>query len=87
MKLKWTDKALSDLRHLYEFLAQGGKPNAIKAIQTLVQAPIVLLTNPHIGEQLFQFEPRDVRRIQIGGYKIRYEIQESIIYILRLWHP
>jgi hypothetical protein len=45
-----------------------------------------LLVNPRIGERLEEFEPRDVRRILIGHYELRYEIQSSTIYLLRLWH-
>lgn len=86
MELKWTSKALSDLARLYEFLAPVNKPAAAKAVQALTKAPTVLLTNPRIGEQLFHFEPREVRRILVGDYEVRYEIQESIIYVLRLWH-
>jgi plasmid stabilization system protein ParE len=86
MELKWTSKALSDLAHLYEFLALANKPRAARAVQALTQAPTVLLANPRIGEQLFQFEPREVRRILVGEYEVRYEILDSIIYVLRLWH-
>ena len=86
MELKWTSKAFSDLARLYEFLAPMNKPAAAKAVQALTKAPTILLTNPRIGEQLFQFEPREVRRILVGEYEIRYEIQVSIIYVLRLWH-
>ena len=32
------------------------------------------------------FEPREVRRLLVGRYEIRYEIQDSTVYILRLWH-
>lgn len=85
MELKWTGKALADLARLYEFLAPTNKPAAAKAVQALTKAPTILLTNPRIGEQLFQFEPREVRRILVFQYEVRYEIQESIIYILRLW--
>lgn len=86
MALKWTSKALSDLSRLYEFLAPVNQPAAARAVQTLTKAPTILLTNPRIGEQLFQFEPREVRRILAGEYEIRYEIRESNIYVLRLWH-
>jgi len=86
MELKWTSKALSDLARLYEFLASVNKPAAAKAVQSLTKAPTILLTNPRIGEQLFHFEPREVRRILVGDYEVRYEIQESVIYVLRLWH-
>ncbi len=86
MALSWTSKALSDLARLYEFLAPANKPAAARAVQTLAKAPTILLTNPRIGEQLFQFEPREVRRILVGDYEIRYEIQDSVVYVLRLWH-
>jgi plasmid stabilization system protein ParE len=86
MELKWTSKALADLARLYEFLAPVNKPAAARAVQALAKSPTILLTNPRIGEQLFQFEPREVRRILVGEYEIRYEIQDSIVYVLRLWH-
>lgn len=86
MELKWTRKALSDLARLYEFLAPVNKPAAARTVQALTKAPAILLTNPRIGEQLFEFEPREVRRLLIGHYEMRYEIQESAIYMLRLWH-
>lgn len=86
MHLKWTSKAFSDLARLYEFLAPVNRSAAARAVQALSNAPTVLLANPRIGEQLFQFQPREVRRILVGDYEMRYEIQDSTIYILRLWH-
>jgi plasmid stabilization system protein ParE len=86
MDLKWTSKALSDLARLYEFLASVNKPAAARTVRSLTAAPASLLVNPRIGEKLEEFEPREVRRILVGRYEMRYEIQESIIYLLRLWH-
>lgn len=86
MELKWTSKAQFDLVRLYEFLVPVNKPAAARAVQVLTKTPTTLLTNPRIGEQLFQFEPREVRRILVGQYEVRYEIQGETIYVLRLWH-
>jgi plasmid stabilization system protein ParE len=86
MELKWTSKALSDLTRLYEFLASVNQPAAARAVQSVTKAPTALLINPRIGEQLFEFEPRVIRRILVGNYELRYEIQESTIYVLRLLH-
>jgi plasmid stabilization system protein ParE len=86
MELKWTSKALSDLARLYEFLAPINKPVAVRTVQSLTNAPNSLLPNPRIGERLEEFEPREVRRILVGHYEMRYEIQGSTLYILRLWH-
>ena len=86
MELQWTGKAQVDLARLYEFLAPVNQPAAARAVQALIKAPETLLTNPRVGEQLFQFEPREVRRILVGQYEMRYEIQGDTIYVLRLWH-
>ncbi|CAI9898926.1 type II toxin-antitoxin system RelE/ParE family toxin [Pseudomonas aeruginosa] len=87
MELKWTSKALSDLARLYEFLAAVNRPAAARTVQQLTVTPTTLLTNPRIGERLEEFEPRDVRRILVGHYEMRYEIAaDSTIYLLRLWH-
>lgn len=86
MELKWTSKALADLARLHEFLAPVNKAAAARALQAFVGAPAILLTNPRLGEQLFQFEPREVRRILVGQYEMRYGICGEMIYVLRLWH-
>ena len=86
MELKWTSKALSDLARLYDFLSPVNKRAAAHTVQSLTSAPLRLLEHPRIGEKLDEFEPREVRRIFVGHYELRYEIQGSTIFVLRLWH-
>ena len=86
MKIKWTSKALSDLVRLYEFLAVKNKQAAAHIVQSLSAAPDRLLDQARIGEKLDEFDPREVRRIVVGRYEMRYEIQESNIIVLRIWH-
>ncbi|MHA4869594.1 type II toxin-antitoxin system RelE/ParE family toxin [Duganella sp. PWIR1] len=86
MKLHWSKKALSDLQRLHEFLERGDANAAARTIRALIEAPEVLLANPRIGEPLGQFLPRDVRRILVRRYEIRYEIKNSTIDVLRIWH-
>lgn len=86
MELKWSSKALSDLLRLYEFLAPVNRPAAVRTVQSLTAAPVRLLEHPRIGEKLEEFDAREVRRVLVGHYEMRYEIQESTLYVLRLWH-
>ena len=86
MRIKWTSKALSDLVRLYEFLATKNKQAAARMVQSLSAAPDRLLEQARIGEKLDEFDPREVRRIVVGRYEMRYEIQEAIIIVLRIWH-
>jgi plasmid stabilization system protein ParE len=86
MALRWTGKALSDLTRLHEFLATVNRPAAARSVQSLTAAAASLVVNPRIGERLDEFEPREIRRILVGRYELRYEIAASAIHILRLWH-
>ena len=86
MELKWTSKALSDLERLHEFLVLVDRTAAARTVQSLAAAPLRLLEQPRIGEKLEEFEPREVRRVFVGHYELRYELVAPIIYVLRLWH-
>lgn len=85
MELKWTNKGLSDLIRLHDFLAPVNSA-AARVVQSLAAAPSGLPAKPRIGERLEEFDPREVRRILVGNYELRYEIQDQAIYILRIWH-
>ncbi|WBA19654.1 type II toxin-antitoxin system RelE/ParE family toxin [Salinivibrio kushneri] len=86
MEIKWTSKALSDLNRLYDFLAPADATAAAKVIRSLTSAPNILSDQPRLGERLDAFEPREVRRLLVGSYEMRYEIQEYTMYVLRIWH-
>jgi plasmid stabilization system protein ParE len=86
MELQWTGKALSDLSRLYEFLKPVNQAAAAHAVQALATAPRTLLDYPRIGERLDGFGSREIRRLLVGKYEIRYEVVNGTILILRLWH-
>jgi len=85
-KAKWTSKALTDLSRLFEFLAQVNRKAAARTILSLTSAPQRIIEQPRIGEQLDEFEGREVRRLLIGHYEMRYELAHDNVYILRVWH-
>lgn len=86
MKVKWTSKASSDLVRLHEHLSAVAPEAAARVIQQLVRAPDRLRDHARIGEKLEAYEPREVRRIIVGHYEMRYEVSGGMIFILRLWH-
>lgn len=86
MKLRWTSRALSDLVRLHEFLASVNPDAAAKVVQALTGGASRLAERPRIGERLEAYLPRDIRRLLIAHYELRYEVQEQDIYILRIWH-
>jgi len=84
--IKWTGKASSDLVRLYQHLRPVAPEAAARVVQQLARAPDRLLDYPRIGEKLDAYAPREVRRIIVGTYELRYEIVGATIFILRLWH-
>ena len=86
MELKWTSKALDNLTRLHDFLEPVNPRAAAQVIQSLTAAPVKLLEHPRLGERLEEFAPREVRRILVGKYEMRYELRQATIYVLRLWH-
>lgn len=86
MKIQWTGKASSDLARLYEHLRPVAPDAAARVVRQLAQAPIRLIDYPRLGERLEAYDPREVRRIIVGNYEMRYEIANGAILILRLWH-
>ena len=86
MTLKWAVSAERDLVRIHAFLAAVNPPAAAKMIKQLVAGAEQLLSYPQLGVALEEFAPRDVRRIIVGDYELRYEVTEKLIYILRLWH-
>jgi plasmid stabilization system protein ParE len=86
MKIRWSTKAAGDLARLHEFLRPVAPAAAARVIRQLASAPDRLAEFPRLGEKLEAYEPREVRRIIVGDYEMRYEIAAGTIFILRLWH-
>ena len=86
VSVKWTSKALGDLARLHAFPAEASPKAAATVVQSLTKAAGGLRDNPRIGLRLAEFNPREVRRVIVGQYEMRYEIVWSGVYMLRLWH-
>ncbi|MBO9713675.1 type II toxin-antitoxin system RelE/ParE family toxin [Sphingomonas sp.] len=86
MRIVWTSRASSDLMRLHEHLRPIAPDAAARVVQQLARAPSRLLDYPRLGEKLEAYEPREVRRIVVGNYEMRYEIADATIFVLRLWH-
>jgi plasmid stabilization system protein ParE len=86
MKIEWSNQAITDLARLHAFLAAEAPEAAARMLQQLARAPNRLLEFPRIGEKLDLYLPREVRRIRVGRYEMRYEIAGATITIVRLWH-
>jgi plasmid stabilization system protein ParE len=86
MEIEWARIALADLERVYEFLAAVNERAAAQRYASLVDAPLQLVSNPCLGRRVDGVRDREVRRIIIGDYELRYEVQAETIVVLRIWH-
>jgi plasmid stabilization system protein ParE len=86
MALKWTQSAYADLQRIHEFLEPVDPVAAAQAVQAVVVRVRRIPRQPRLGERLPGFGDREVRRVLVRKYEIRYEVARSDLYILRVFH-
>jgi plasmid stabilization system protein ParE len=86
MRVGWSVQALRDVERLYFFLTRVDPAAAEAVRESLKQAPRRLLDHPRIGYRLEAFDPREVRRLLVGTYEMRYEILPTGLIMLRVYH-
>ena len=86
MNIIWGSDSLADLARLHRFVALDDPAAALQIIENLTNTPEKLHDFPRLGERLDVYEPREVRKLIVGRYEMRYEILPDMIFILRIWH-
>lgn len=86
MALRWTEKARGDLRRLHELLASVDAEAARRRVLVILAGVKRLAGVPRLGPRLREFDRREVRRIVVADYEVRYEVRGADLFILRIWH-
>jgi plasmid stabilization system protein ParE len=86
MSLRWTRKARQDLERLYAFMEPVNPARARTIVEALLAGAERLTELPRIGERLRRYSRREVRRVFVGDYELRYELRDTGVIVLRLWH-
>lgn len=86
MALRWSSSANRDLVRLHGFLAGVDRRAAVRAVQRLITGAKHMARHPRIGARLGEFDPREVRKLIVGDYEMRYEVRDDELIVLRIWH-
>ena len=86
MALRWTASARADLVRLHEFLDSVSPTAAARAVKQIIAGVTRIPVRPRLGQRLHEFSPREVRRILVGDYEIRYELTARDTFVLRIFH-
>ncbi|HEY3798777.1 MAG TPA: type II toxin-antitoxin system RelE/ParE family toxin [Caulobacteraceae bacterium] len=86
MRLVWSRLAHADLVRLHAFLSPVAPRAANAIVRDLIAAAERLADMPRIGQRVDGYGSREVRRLIVGNYEMRYEVRERDIGIVRIWH-
>ena len=86
MALRWTQAAYGDLKRIHQFLEPVSPAAAARSVSAVVARVRRIPAQPRLGDKVSGFEDREVRRVLVQKYEIRYEVAGSDIFILRVFH-
>ena len=84
--LKWTSKAHADLVRLHEFLRPVKSDRSKPCRSPTGRGHQAYTYAPSPRRTTEQFDPREVRKVLIGDYEVRYAVLDADVFVLRIFH-
>ena len=87
-KIKWTIRALNDLRDVYGFIAKDSKRYAQVQVEDIQNSALNLTSFPLMGRTVPEFPHLPYREILVGNYRVIYRLKEeqSLVIIMAVAH-
>ena len=73
-KVRWTEKASSNLQAIYEYIAKDSKTYAARFIKSLIKATTKLEQMPFCGRIVPELEDYGFREVIFQNYRIVYRL-------------
>ena len=86
-KVVWTQRALSDLEGIGEYISKDSFKYAGFTLEKLINTESLIESNPFIGRIVPEINNKLIREIIKGNYRVIYQIiNDSLAYILTVFH-
>lgn len=76
-KVKWTEKASSNLQAIHDYIAKDSKTYATRFIKSLIRATTKLEQMPRCGRIVPELEDYGFREVVFQNYRIVYRLVEG----------
>ena len=87
VKIVWTELSISDLREIFEYIADDSVRYASITANKVYQRVQPLADHPLLGRIAPEFNEKNIRELIEGNYRIIYRIKSEIqIDVLRIYH-
>ncbi|TAK64897.1 type II toxin-antitoxin system RelE/ParE family toxin [Methylobacter sp.] len=82
----WSEIAKTDLRAIYDYIANDSKHYAKKVAQDIREKTGILSGLPNMGRVVPEMEDKNIRELSLYSYRIIYEVKNEQVYILTIVH-
>lgn len=82
----WSEIAKTDLRAIYNYIANDSRHYAKKVAQDIREKTDILSNLPGMGRVVPEMEDRNIRELSLYSYRIIYEVKNEQVYILTIVH-
>ena len=86
MKLRWTEKALTDVLAIYDYIAAQAPGYADVVSERVLSRPEQLIVHQHSGSVVPEYGREDIRELFVHSFRIIYRIVGSEARILTVVH-
>ena len=86
MKVIWSRRALLDVEHIRDYIAQDSPAYAQPFVERLLHATRHLPQFPHSGRAMPEAENLSIREVIYQGYRIIYRLRSDTIEIVMVVH-
>jgi toxin ParE1/3/4 len=87
VKIIWTQRSLTDLKSIAEYISRDSVKYASLTIERIINITKYIVVNPRIGRKVPETKNEKIREIIFGTYRIIYKISnKETVHILTVHH-
>lgn len=84
--VRWTRRALDDLREISDFIARDSPQAADALIDRVFQTTDRLVSFPQSGRLVPELPDLGYRELLVGNYRVQYRVEENTVWIVTVVH-
>ncbi|WP_224240635.1 type II toxin-antitoxin system RelE/ParE family toxin [Hyalangium gracile] len=85
LEVRWTERALKDLRAIGDYIARDSPEAAERWVATLLAAAEAAAATPMAGRRVPELRRDDVREVFRKSYRIVYRLREHTLEVLTVF--
>ncbi|MEE9343929.1 MAG: type II toxin-antitoxin system RelE/ParE family toxin [Gammaproteobacteria bacterium] len=84
--VKWTNHALTQLRHIHDYIEQDSPLYAKRVSDAIVRKTVGIDELPYMGRKVAELNEELIREVALYSYRIIYEIKTDSVEVLAVIH-